>query len=178
MAGLALAAVAVAAAAEGVSYRKMADMLYLVISSDRAVYAQKVAQRFTLDAEVTTASEHFEDDAGLLLPSQMLLFGAERVADQTEDFSYSLLSLHPINRKRGPGTELEREGVDHVGANPGENFYGEETLGGARYFAAVYPDVAVAEACVDCHNNHRDSPRRDLAVGDVMGGVVIRIPMD
>ena len=90
LAGLALAAVAVAAAAEGVSYRKMADMLYLVISSDRAVYAQKVVQRLTLDAEVTTASEHFEDDGGLPLPSQMLLFGAQRVADQTEDFSYSL----------------------------------------------------------------------------------------
>ena len=50
LAGLAFAAVAVAAAAEGVSYRKMADMLYLVISSDRAVYAQKVVQRLTLDA--------------------------------------------------------------------------------------------------------------------------------
>ena len=76
----------------------------------------------------------------------MLLFGAERVADETEDFSYSLLWLHPNNPKNGPGTELEREGLEHVGANPGENFHGEETLRGARYFAAVYADVAVAEA--------------------------------
>ena len=51
-------------------------------------------------------------------------------------------------------------------------------LGGQRYFAAVYPDFAVSEACVDCHNNHKDSPRTDIEIGDVIGGVVIRIPME
>ena len=105
-------------------------------------------------------------------------FGAERVMDETDEFSYSLLSLSPINKKRGPGTEAEKEGLQYVVDNPGENFYGEEDLGGDRYFTAVYADVAVVEACVNCHNNHKDSPRTDLEVGEVMGGVVIRLPMD
>ena len=175
-AAVALAAVGVAAA--GLPYRQAADMLYLVMSSDRAVYAQKVVQRLTRDERILTASEHFEDDSALPLPAQMFRFGAELAADKTEDFSYSLLSLHPINKKNGPGTELEKKGLQFVADNPGENFYGEEELGGQRYFAAVYPDVAVAEACVNCHNNHNDSPRTDAKLGDVMGGVVIRIPMD
>ena len=97
--------------------------------------------------------------------------------DNTEDFSYSLLSLNPINKKNGPGTALEREGLAFVADNPGENFYGEE-LDGERYFAAVYPDYAVVDACVNCHNNHKNSPRTDLEVGDVMGGIVIRFPVD
>ena len=42
----------------------------------------------------------------------------------------------------------------------------------------MYPEYAVVEACVNCHNNHKDPPRTDLEVGDVMGGVVVRIPMD
>ena len=177
--GAAMAIAAVdAVAADGIMYRQVADMLYLVMSSDRAVYTRMVVQRLTRDEKILTASEHFEDDSALPLPAQMFRFGAEMVADETEDFSYSLLSLHPINRKNGPGTDLEREGLEYVAANPGENFYGEEALGGQRYFAAVYPDHAVAEACVSCHNNHKDSPRTDAEVGDVMGGVVIRIPMD
>ena len=177
--GAAMAIAAVdAVAADGITYRQVADMLYLVMSSDRVVYTRMVVQRLTRDEKILTASEHFEDDSALPLPAQMFRFGAEMVADETEDFSYSLLSLHPINRKNGPGTELEREGLEYVAANPGENFYGEEELGGQRYFAAVYPDHAVAEACVSCHNNHKDSPRTDAEVGDVMGGVVIRIPMD
>ena len=170
-----LAAAGVAVAAEGISYQKAADMLYLVMSSDRAVYARKVVQRLTRDAELLTASEHFEDDAALPLPAQMFRFGAELAADQTEDFSYSLLSLHPVNKKNGPGTPLEKEGLQFVADNLGQHFYGEEALGGQRYFTAVYPDIAVAEACVNCHNNHKDSPRTDAKLGDVMGGVVIRI---
>ena len=171
-------AVAAAAAADGLSYRKVADMLYRVMSADREVYTKMVVQRLTVDEEVVTASEYFEDDLGLPLPAQMFRFGAEAVAEETEEFSYSLLSLYPINRKNGPATELEREGLEYVAENPGENFYGEEELGGERYFAAVYPDYAVAEACVLCHNSHRDAPRTDIRLGDVMGGVVIRIPID
>ena len=169
---------AIMAAAQGVPYPKVADMLYQVMSADREVYTRKVVQRLTVAENILTASEHFEDEVALPLPAQMFRFGAETVMDNTEAFSYALLSLNPINRRNGPGTELEREGLEFVAENPGENFYGEEELGGERYFAAVYPDRAIVEACVNCHNNHRDSPRTDLRVGDVMGGVLIRIPID
>ena len=172
------AGLTVAAAAQGISYPKVADMLYRVMSADREVYTRMVVQRLTVDEQILTASEHFEDEAALPLPAQMFRFGAETAMDDTADFSYALLSLDPINRNNGPATALEREGLEFVAENPEENFYGEEELGGARYFAAVYPDRAVVEACVNCHNNHRDSPRTDLEVGDVMGGVVIRIPID
>ncbi len=170
--------VAANAIADGVPYRDVADMLYRVMSADREVYTRMVVQRLTVDHPVITVSEHFQDDLALPLPSQMFRFGAETVADGTGDFSYSLLSLHPINKKNGPGTGLEKEGLEYVADHPGRNFYGEEELGGEDYFAAVYPDFAVAQACVMCHNNHPDSPRTDFQVGDVMGGIVVRIPMD
>lgn len=174
----AAAATGAEAEAEELPYPKVADMLYRVMSADREVYTRMVVQRLTVDEQILTASEHFEDDAALPLPAQMFRFGAETVMDNTEDFSYALLSLNPINRNNGPATELEQEALEFVADNPDENFYGEEELGGERYFAAVYPDRAIVEACVNCHNSHRDSPRTDLEVGDVMGGVVIRIRID
>ena len=175
--GAAMTLAATGAQDTGVPHAKAADMIYRVVSADRSVYTRMVVERLTIDEEVITASEHFEDDVALPLPAQMFRFGAELVADETEDFSYSLLSLQPINKKNGPGTDLEGQGLQHVLDNE-ENFYGEEELGGQRYFAAVYPDFAVSEACVDCHNNHKDSPRTDIEIGDVIGGVVIRIPME
>ena len=57
-------------------------------------------------------------------------------------------------------------------------FYETETLGGVDYFTAVYADVAVSQACVNCHNGHRDSPRDDFELGETMGGIVIRIPLN
>ena len=76
------------------------------------------------------------------------------------------------------GQHAERtEDLDAVAADPSRPFYGTETLGGVDYFTAVYPDVAIEDACVNCHNAHADSPRHDFEVGDTMGGVVIRIPL-
>jgi hypothetical protein len=62
--------------------------------------------------------------------------------------------------------------------NVGKNHYTTETLGGKKYFTAIYPDIGVAPVCVACHNAHPDSPKTDFRLGDVMGGVVIRIPVE
>ena len=167
-----------AASADDLDYKTVADMLHTVMDTDRSVYTKMVVSRLAAKEKVIKASEHFEDEKALPLPAQMFRFGAEGVADKTETFSYSLLSLWPVNKQNAPKTELEKEGLQYVVDNPGENFYGEEELGGETYFTAVYADVAVAEVCASCHNGHKDSPRTDFELDDVMGGVVIRIPMD
>jgi len=107
----------------------------------------------------------------------MFRAGAELSQEQGAGFSYALLSLWPINKQNKPQTEAEKAGLQYIEDNPGQNYYGEETLGGVRYYTAVYPDVAVAKACVTCHNDHKDSPKTNFELGDVMGGVVIRIPL-
>lgn len=163
--------------------KAMADALHVVMDSDRTVYTRKIVNRLTKKDKVIEASEHFEDDKALVLPAQMFRFGAELVAERTQklpdvNFSYSLQSLWPINKQNEPKTDAEKEGLEYVADNKGENFYTVEELGGKKYFTAVYADTAVAPVCVSCHNDHKDSPRRDFELGDVMGGVVIRIPVE
>lgn len=173
-----LSATAMPAMADGMDYETVSDLLHLVMSSDRTVYTRMIVNRLQNEEGVIKASEHFMDEKALVLPAQMFRFGAEMVAENTDEFSYSLLSLWPINKQNAPTTDMEKEGLEYISANPGENFYGEEDLGGTTYFTAVYPDIAVAEACYSCHNKHKDTPRTDFEAGDVMGGVVIRIPME
>jgi len=157
--------------------KQLTDWLFLVMSSDRAVYTQKIVNRLVMKEKVIKASEHFEDDKALALPAQMFRFGAEKVAEQTDEFTYSLQSLWPVNKQNAPRTDLEKEGLKFIAENKGENFYGIEELGGVKYFTAVYADVAVAPVCVSCHNEHKDTPKTDFKLGDVMGGVVIRVPI-
>jgi len=158
--------------------KDVADMLHAVMESDRTVYTRQVVSRLAVKEKVIKASEHFGDDKALPLPAQMFRFGAEMVGEKTDKFSYSLLSIWPINKQNEPRTDVEVEGLNFVADNKGENFYGEEELGGQTYLTAVYADTAVADACVSCHNDHKDSPRTDFELGDVMGGVVIRIPIE
>ena len=166
-----------ASEAAGIPPQKMADALHAVVEADRIVYTRKVVNRLTIDEKVIKASEHWQDDQALPLPAQMFRMGAEMVTEKNVGFTYSLLSLWPVNKQNKAKTKLEQEGLKFVADHPEKNFYGEEKLGNTMYYTAVYPDKAVAPACIECHNNHKDTPRQDFNLGDVMGGVVIRIPV-
>jgi len=169
----------VATNAEGIAPKDVADMLHAVMDSDRTIYTRMIVGRLVAEHKLIKASEFFEDDVAAPLPAQMFRMGAEAVADRTDLFEYSLQSLWPINKSNARNqTDVEKEGLKYVVDNIGENFYGEEEIDDVQYFTAVYPDVVTVQVCADCHNGHKDSPRTDFKLGDVMGGVVIRIPLD
>ena len=177
LAVLSAGVVACSGGSKGISPQAMADALHSVMEADRTVYTKLIINRLQNDEKVIKASEHWKDDKALVLPAQMFRYGAERVAEKGAAFSYSLLSLWPVNAQNKPKTDVEKAGLKYLSDNPGKNYYGEEVLGGTKYFTAVYPDVAVAPACINCHNDHKDSPRTDFKMGETMGGVVIRIPV-
>ena len=122
--GAAAAMIALAsAAADGIPYRRVADMLYLVMSSDRAVYTRMVVQRLTRDEKIITASEHFRDDAALPLPAQT------RKWWRTRPRTFPILCCRCIRstRRTAPGTDLEREGLEYVADNPGKTSTGKRS---------------------------------------------------
>jgi hypothetical protein len=165
-----------------VSVKTMADALHLVLDSDRTVYTKMIVNRLVKKDKVIKATEHFEGDKALALPAQMFRFGSELVMKREAtmkgvNFSYSLQSLWPVNKQNAPKTAAEKEGLEYVVNHKGKNFYTTEKIGNRTYFTAVYADTGVAPVCIACHNAHPDSPRRDFKLGDVMGGVVIRIPI-
>ena len=162
----------------GIDPQVMADALHAIMEADRTVYAERVVNRLQDEEQVIQASEHWLDERVLPLPAQMFRMGAELAAEMTDTFTYALLSSWPINSSNAPRTPMETDGLEAVAADPSTPFYGTETLGDRDYFTAVYADVAVSQACVTCHNNHVDSPRTDFELNDVMGGIVIRIPLN
>ena len=155
----------------------MADALHAVMESDRTVYTKNVVNRLQNEDNVIKASEHWKDDKALPLPAQMFRMGAEMVTTKDVGFTYALLSEWPVNKQNAPKTDTEKKGLRFIREKLDQNFYSDEELGGQKYFTAIYADKAVAPACVKCHNEHKDSPRSDFKLGEVMGGVVIRIPV-
>ncbi len=159
----------------GITPQVMADAVHAVLEADRAVYTKHVVNRLQNEQGVIKASEHWKDEKALPLPAQMFRMGSELATEKAKGLNYALLSLWPLNQQNKPRTDMEKAGLAFVAEHPGQNYYGSEELGGAGYFTAVYADTAVANACIECHNQHKDSPRRDFKLGDVMGGVVVRI---
>lgn len=157
--------------------KELTDALFAVISANREAYTRHVVDRLQYKEGTLVATEHYREEKALPLPAQMLRMSAEEFARTNNgQLTYSLLSLWPVNKQNGPRTDSEKMGLRTI-AETGKNHYTEEVLGGEAYFVAYYPDRGVVEACVKCHNDHKDSPRKDFRVGDVMGGVVVRVKM-
>ena len=169
-------------AAGGISPQKFADALFAVMKADRTVYAKHIVTRLKAEGSPTKPSEYWMDEEGKIpLPAQMFRMGAEIVDENpSAGFTYRLRSKWPLNEQNKPQSKIEEEGLDYIAENPSENFYGEETLDGKTYYTAIYGDKAVAQACWECHNEHanRGDDYPDFKEGDVMGGVVLRIPLD
>lgn len=176
---------AATAAPGGFSPEQVADTVFTVLAADRKVYASKIVNRLVNEEKVIKAHENHMDEKALPLPAQVFRMGAEEVDmvdDKTVDFSYSLQSLWPLNKENAKKqTDKVKEGLKYLVDNPAsKKWTGEEEIAGRKYFIGVYPDKAVAPACFTCHNEHPDKEDSfpEFKLGDVMGGVVIRIPIE
>ncbi|MCD6340258.1 MAG: DUF3365 domain-containing protein [Verrucomicrobia bacterium] len=164
--------------AQSVSLRKMADSLHAVIAADREIYAKEIVERLARREGVLAADAAWREKHCLPVPAQMLRMANIHIQRRGGEFSYVLRSPWPINPAQSPQTETEEQALKAVLADPDKPHYFEEELGGRSYFLAAYADRATQPSCVECHNQRSRSPRRDFKLGDVMGAVIVRIPLE
>lgn len=158
-----------------VSAEKVAAFIHAILEADRNNYTDNVVMKLQKDG--IEAHEHWKDERGVPLPAQYLMESGRLVSLKNLNFSFRLASLTPIYVWNGPNTDLERQALAAVEKDPSRPHYGFIKKNGIRMFQAVYADRAILQACVDCHNVHPNSPRRDYKLGDVMGGIIITFPV-
>ncbi|WP_447986642.1 Tll0287-like domain-containing protein [Nitrospira sp. Nam74] len=155
---------------------KVADQIHAVIQANRTIYATHVVDKLQAKG-IVTAAEYWKQEDVLPLPAQFLIETGRLVGEKATGLKYRLVSLWPIYVWNAPSTDFERKGLEAISKNPDQPFTGFVKVGRDRSFQAVYADIAIAQSCVDCHNTHPNSPRRDFKLNDVMGGIVITIPI-
>lgn len=160
----------------GISPNVVADYIHAVIAADRALYTIHVVDRMQ-ENRIVIAAEAWKQRKALPLPAQMLLMGGRLVEMGGSGLRYRLASLWPIYEENGPSTDFEEAGLKAVVENPDEVYSGIIKRGDQQFFKAIYADRAVSKACVDCHNGHLLSAKRDRKLGDVMGGIIISFPL-
>ncbi|MDJ1180995.1 DUF3365 domain-containing protein [Roseofilum sp. BLCC_M91] len=172
----------------GIDPALVVDYIHAVAESDRTAYTKHVVNRLkTLEGQEkpngvvpAEATEAWQDANGIPLPAQMFRLGAELASEQGT-FTYGLISPWNINDAQAPRGEFEEVGMQTV-IDTGEPYKDYREIAGQEYYSAIYPDKAIAEACVTCHNSHpihkERYPDKIFELGDVMGGVVINLPLE
>jgi len=154
----------------------VADYVHAVIEANREVYTKHVVERLQAKG-VAVASENWEYANTMPLPAQLLMESDRVLEKNGSGIQYRLISLWPINKRNVAAGEFQKNGLVAILAHPTKPYTGYVKVGQSRYFQAVYPDLAVTEGCIGCHNAHPESAKRDFKINDVMGAMVISIPV-
>ena len=158
------------------SPEKVADYMHSIIEADRKIYTTYVVKRMQ-EQGIVLAKEDWESKNAIPLPAQFLHLSSKLVAESGVGIRFRLISLWPIHRRNGPATEFERKSLEGLQRAPDTPQRGIVSSGKKKFFQAIYADKASTTACTSCHNAHPLSPKRDFQIGDLMGGVVITIPL-
>ncbi|MDF0667639.1 MAG: DUF3365 domain-containing protein [Nitrospira sp.] len=154
----------------------VADYLHAIIEADRDVYTRHVVERMQ-GKGIVVASEKWEETHTLPLPAQFLLESGRNIEKKGIGIQYRLISLWPINKRNISTTPLQTMALGTILNQSKRPYTGVTRVADKEYYEAVYPDLAVTQACIGCHNAHPDSPKRDFKLNDVMGAIVIRIQL-
>ncbi|GKS57575.1 hypothetical protein YTPLAS18_11020 [Nitrospira sp.] len=160
-----------------VSPEKTAEYIHAVVEANRINYTENVVNKMH-DQNIVEAVEHWREEKGLPLPAQFLMESGRLVAQKNLQVTIRLASLTPLYVWNSPTSDFERKGLQAVLLNPERPVTGFLKTSKGRWFQAIYPDRAISSSCVDCHNKHPNSPRRDYKLDDVMGGIIITIPVE
>jgi hypothetical protein len=154
----------------------VADYIHRVIQADRTFYTTDVVERMQMRG-IAFAAENWRESSRLPLPAQFLLEAGRLVGSERSGFRYRLISNWAINNKNSPATDFERTGLTEILVNPDQPYTAVTSEGGTPVFQALYADRAVSQSCVGCHNAHPNSPKKDFKPRDVMGGILLTIPL-
>lgn len=154
----------------------VADYIHSVLESDRTIYARHIVDRL-VNANILTVNENWIGSESIMLPAQFLLNMADVIQGSGLGLSFWLISNFPINMQNRPANEFEAHGLENVEVHPIRPFAQLTQVGRKKYFQAVYADIATNPSCVNCHNNHPNSIKRDFKLGDVMGGITLNFPV-
>ena len=160
----------------GVPAEKVADMVHAVIQSHRTFYTIHIVERLQAKG-IVVASENWQSGNTLPLPVQLLQESARLAVNTPAKIGYKLISLWPINKQNGPKTEFEQKGLLETLRNPDRPYTEVVMHGGDSYLQAIYADRAISQACIGCHNAHPDGPKQNFKQNDVMGAIMVSVPL-
>jgi two-component system, sensor histidine kinase and response regulator len=146
-----------------------------IISEFRSFYSKEILSRIK-GSDVTVTHAYHEQPHTIPIPATMTIELARRISRSANDIQIQIVSQHPFPW-RGTRTlsEFEINAIEALGNTSSDHFAEilEKNDKDILYFASP---MRMNQTCVNCHNAHPDSPKRDWQVGDIRGLQVVILP--
>ncbi|MBT7196040.1 MAG: DUF3365 domain-containing protein [Nitrospina sp.] len=144
----------------------------------RTIYTAQVVNRL-VGQGIEISHDYKNKEKAIPLPATLSMELADAISKKSTHTLSRLYSDYPFpwRTEGGPQDAFEREALAELRRNPEKPFYKFENYQGLPYLRYAVADL-LRESCVDCHNNHPESPKRDWKTGDVRGVLEVNWPME
>ncbi|REL27198.1 EAL domain-containing protein [Thalassotalea euphylliae] len=142
----------------------------------RNYYADNVLSEVGDHTGVEITHLHKYTDNAIPIPATFLMEMAQSYSAE-DKLRVNVTSPYPFySRKDRNMDEFQQSAWQKLTKNPDQPVSIFDEVEGHRVVKVAIPDKFTSNACVDCHNLHQDSSRRDWQLGDVRG--IIEITVD
>ena len=155
-----------------------ADVYTRALTEMRSLYTSEVVERVRANG-VAVTHDYETHEGAIPLPATLSQKLGERMGYQRPGEETHLLSPYPFpwrNDDGGLQDSFEEQAWAFLTEHPEEVFFTFEDVKGQHTLRYATADVMRAE-CVDCHNAHPESPKRDWEEGQVRGVLEIMYPL-
>ncbi|MEE8575447.1 MAG: methyl-accepting chemotaxis protein [Thermodesulfobacteriota bacterium] len=146
------------------------------IMADRELYASMVVERALEGGLALSASYDTMEEA---IPVHATFIRSPDKDEETvEPYYVDIISNYPINRDKTPKDAFQLEAIKALSSGSETSYYRLEDYNGVFAIRYMVPDFATSRSCVNCHNSHPKSLKKDYRLGNMLGALEVVVPIE
>ncbi|RDH82328.1 MAG: hypothetical protein DIZ80_08490 [endosymbiont of Galathealinum brachiosum] len=148
--------------------KQLASAASRQIMADREYYTNNIVKKIARTELNISASSNYHSQTNQIPLPVTFIQEVSALLESDAGYSYQLLSKWNIHPDKGIVSDFEIRAWNALKKDPGTFYFEKAPFEGGAILQYATADIAHS-TCVECHNKHPDSPKRDFIVNDLMG---------
>ena len=154
-----------------------AENTVLQYKAIRGYYTKNIIKKVLSTSDVKANYDHKNIDKVIPLPATFIHELSEQLQQQNI-VTLKLYSPFPFpNRTNRTLDQFSKDAWQKLKNDPKKSYYITDTINGEPTVRVAIADTMSQQGCVNCHNNHPETPKSDWKLGDVRGVLEVQIPI-
>lgn len=143
----------------------------------RKYYVNNVVKKIHAGSDMRAGINHKDDPKVFPLPATMIHDLSKLISNKGTQVK--LYSDFPFpNRASRKNDSFGQSAWKALSVDPSKPFVRMEDINGVPTVRVAVADTMSAQGCVDCHNNHPDTPKNNWKLGELRGVLEIDVAVD
>lgn len=157
---------------------RTASVLVSTINQARTSYSQNAVAKLRSHPDISIESQYHQKQYAVPNPATFAIELGEAISAPEQGLILHTFSNYPFTSRitnGGPQDDFQKLALAKL--NSQSHVFERVEMIGDKNVLRHAEAIFMEESCVDCHNYHPASPKKDWKVGDLRGAVDISIPL-